>query len=170
MQTAVQCLSNYLLHIINHNDRFSNSQIIPHFHAKTIPSVSVESYLNRIVKFAPCDPECLLAIIIYLQKLAGKYGLKSLKVYDDTNLVVNSFNIHRLIITSFTIAVKFLSDTFYTNSHFAKVGGIHVQELNRLELELLLLLDFNLIISPLDMETIELITSIHSDSALDLLE
>jgi hypothetical protein len=35
--------------------------------------------------------------------------------------VVDSFNIHRLIIAGVTCASKFFSDIFYTNSRYAKV-------------------------------------------------
>ena len=36
--------------------------------------------------------------------------------------VVDSFNIHRLVIAGVTCASKFFSDIFYTNSRYAKVG------------------------------------------------
>lgn len=39
-----------------------------------------------------------------------------------TYFVVDSFNIHRLIISGVTCASKFFSDVFYTNSRYAKVG------------------------------------------------
>lgn len=39
-----------------------------------------------------------------------------------TYFVVDSFNIHRLIIAGVTCASKFFSDVFYTNSRYAKVG------------------------------------------------
>ena len=35
--------------------------------------------------------------------------------------VVDSFNIHRLVIAAVTCASKFFSDVFYTNSRYAKV-------------------------------------------------
>ena len=39
-----------------------------------------------------------------------------------TYFVVDSFNIHRLIIAGITCASKFFSDVFYTNSRYAKVS------------------------------------------------
>lgn len=39
-----------------------------------------------------------------------------------TYFVVDSFNIHRLIISGVTCASKFFSDVFYTNSRYAKVS------------------------------------------------
>jgi PHO85 cyclin-6/7 len=41
---------------------------------------------------------------------------------DATFFVVDSFNIHRLIIAGVTCASKFFSDVFYTNSRYAKVS------------------------------------------------
>lgn len=58
--------------------------------------------------------------------------------------VVDSFNIHRLVIAGVTCASKFFSDVFYTNSRYAKVGGLPLPELNHLELQFLLLNEFRL--------------------------
>lgn len=40
--------------------------------------------------------------------------------------VVDSFNIHRLVIAGVTCASKFFSDVFYTNSRYAKVCFLHL--------------------------------------------
>lgn len=69
-----------------------------------------------------------------------------------TPLVIDSYNIHRLIIAGVTVASKFFSDVFYTNSRYAKVGGLPTQELNKLELQFLLLNDFRLAISPEELQ------------------
>ncbi|KAG0189008.1 hypothetical protein DFQ28_004003 [Apophysomyces sp. BC1034] len=57
---------------------------------------------------------------------------------------IDSYNIHRLIIAGVMVSSKFFSDVFYTNTRYAKVGGLPVSELNSLELEFLFLNDFNL--------------------------
>ncbi|KAJ2978805.1 hypothetical protein NUW58_g7379 [Xylaria curta] len=69
-----------------------------------------------------------------------------------TYFVVDSFNIHRLIIAGVTCASKFFSDVFYTNSRYAKVGGLPLAELNHLELQFLLLNDFRLCVPVEDLE------------------
>ncbi|GAV53055.1 hypothetical protein ZYGR_0AI03370 [Zygosaccharomyces rouxii] len=61
--------------------------------------------------------------------------------------VMDSHNIHRLIIAGTTVSTKFFSDFFYSNSRYARVGGISLQELNYLELQFLVLCDFELLIS-----------------------
>ncbi|KAF9180092.1 hypothetical protein BGZ51_000055 [Haplosporangium sp. Z 767] len=57
---------------------------------------------------------------------------------------INSFNIHRLLITCVMVAAKFTSDLFYSNARYAKVGGLSLGELNQLELELLFTTKFEL--------------------------
>ncbi|KAK5989014.1 PHO85 cyclin-6 [Cladobotryum mycophilum] len=69
-----------------------------------------------------------------------------------TYFVVDSFNIHRLIIAGVTCASKFFSDVFYTNSRYAKVGGLPLAELNHLELQFLVLNDFRLAVPVEDLE------------------
>ncbi|ETN38915.1 uncharacterized protein HMPREF1541_06957 [Cyphellophora europaea CBS 101466] len=66
--------------------------------------------------------------------------------------VVDSFNIHRLVIAGVTCASKFFSDVFYTNSRYAKVGGLPLVELNHLELQFLILNDFRLSIPVEELE------------------
>lgn len=46
--------------------------------------------------------------------------------------VVDSFNIHRLVIAGVTCASKFFSDVFYTNSRYAKVYSRIGREMNQL--------------------------------------
>ena len=62
-----------------------------------------------------------------------------------TYFVVDSFNIHRLIIAGVTCSSKFFSDVFYTNSRYAKVilhattasiSGLLTDRYNRLEVSL----------------------------------
>ncbi|KAM5451196.1 cyclin-like protein interacting with PHO85 [Microsporum audouinii] len=67
-------------------------------------------------------------------------------------LVVDSYNIHRLVIAGVTCASKFFSDVFYTNSRYAKVGGLPLIELNHLELQFLLLNDFRLAVPVEELE------------------
>lgn len=51
-------------------------------------------------------------------------------------------------------AAKLTDDNFYNNSYYAKIGGIATAELNRLELQLLKLLDFRLVVSPAELRAV----------------
>ncbi|KAI5810223.1 cyclin-domain-containing protein [Peziza echinospora] len=82
--------------------------------------------------------------------------ISGLSVNDAYNMshffVVDSFNIHRLVIAGVTCASKFFSDIFYTNSRYAKVGGLPLVELNHLELQFLILNDFRLAVPVEELE------------------
>jgi hypothetical protein len=54
--------------------------------------------------------------------------------------------VHRLILVSILITHKFYTDPFYKNSDIARIGGVHLQEINFLEEEFLDIIDFNLIV------------------------
>ncbi|PVU92192.1 hypothetical protein BB561_003981 [Smittium simulii] len=69
-------------------------------------------------------------------------------------LFLNSYNIHRILLTAMTAAQKLSSDFFYKNSSYAKIGGISTEELNFLEMELLFLLQFNLFVGQEEQQRI----------------
>ena len=62
----------------------------------------------------------------------------------DTGLYLNSTNFQRLFLVSTMTAAKFLDDFYYSNKHWAQIGGITTQEINRLELEFLFRMGFSL--------------------------
>jgi hypothetical protein len=61
---------------------------------------------------------------------------------------LSSLTVHRFLITAATVASKGLCDAFCTNTHYAKVGGLGVTELNMLELEFLKRVDWQIVPQP----------------------
>ncbi|KAL9553588.1 hypothetical protein MBANPS3_003222 [Mucor bainieri] len=141
IQHLIKIVSNLLDSMLSTNNQLPTTQIT-YFHSRAIPNISVLSYLTRIHKFAPFTNEALLSMLIYFDRMTKL----------DDGFTINSYNIHRLLITSIVVASKFTSDIFYANSRYAKVGGIPLVELNQLELELLFLLDFQLYIPLEDIQ------------------
>lgn len=115
------------------------------FHARNIPSITITAYLNRILKYCPTDPEVFISVLVYFdrilriasdkaQPIFGSYyptfnvshtstlvrSTLPVPAYDDT-FTIDSFNVHRLVITTIAVATKFFSDQFYTNSRYARV-------------------------------------------------
>ncbi|GJT31997.1 cyclin-U4-1-like protein [Tanacetum coccineum] len=68
-------------------------------------------------------------------------------------LSINSFNVHRLLITGVMVAAKFMDDLYYNNAYYAKVGGISTTEMNFLEVDFLFGLGFQLNINPTTFHT-----------------
>lgn len=111
------------------------------FHARNIPTISLEAYLLRILRYCPTTNEVFLSLLVYFDRMS-----KLSQEATGTRFAIDSYNVHRLVIAGVTVASKFFSDVFYTNSRYAKVGGLPQAELNQLELQFLLLNDFHLVI------------------------
>uniref|UniRef100_A0A2P2JBS4 Cyclin n=1 Tax=Rhizophora mucronata TaxID=61149 RepID=A0A2P2JBS4_RHIMU len=107
------------------------------FHGVRAPSISIQKYLERLYKYTSCSPSCFVVGYVYIDRLLHKYP---------DSLVV-SLNVHRLLVTSVMVASKMLDDVHYNNAFYARVGGVSNAELNRLEMEFLLLLDFGVVVS-----------------------
>ncbi|KAI9276958.1 cyclin-domain-containing protein [Phascolomyces articulosus] len=104
------------------------------FHSRSVPTIGIHAYLARILKYCPCTNECFLSLLVYFDRMSR----------NSSCLRIDSYNIHRLVISGIMVASKFFSDIFFTNTRYAKVGGLPVAELNALELEFLHLNDYNL--------------------------
>ncbi|KZW03842.1 cyclin-domain-containing protein [Exidia glandulosa HHB12029] len=126
---------------------FANQSTSLAFHARNIPTISLESYLLRILKYCPISNEVFLSLLVYFDRMT-----RLARETTGTVFAIDSYNVHRLVIAGVTVASKFLSDVFYTNTRYAKVGGLPQAELNQLELQFLLLNDFNLLIVKDEMQ------------------
>jgi len=118
------------------------------FHARNIPTISIESYLLRILKYCPTTNEVFLSLLVYFDRMSRS----SSNANGAPSFAIDSYNVHRLIIAGVTVASKFFSDIFYLNSRYARVGGLPQTELNHLELQFLILNDFRLLIAPEEMQ------------------
>ncbi|EJD01305.1 cyclin-related 2, partial [Fomitiporia mediterranea MF3/22] len=117
------------------------------FHARNVPSISLQAYLLRILRYCPTTNEVFLSLLVYFDRMS-----KLAQEATGNRFVIDSYNVHRLVIAGVTVASKFFSDVFYTNSRYARVGGLPQAELNQLELQFLLLNDFRLSISTDEMQ------------------
>jgi len=140
--------------IIAHNDQLPfRIEDVTRFHARAAANITVRDYLRRFVQFCALERCCILAILVYMDRLRKS----------NARAIVSSITVHRIIITAIVVATKTLCDSYYTNDHYAKIGGITMAELNVLELEMLLLLDWRLSITPetLQQYYVKLVRSSH---------
>lgn len=61
---------------------------------------------------------------------------------------VSSLTVHRFLITAATVAAKGLSDSFWTNPTYARIGGISTSELATLEMEFLQKVQWRIVPKP----------------------
>ncbi|KAF4655900.1 mitochondrial peripheral inner membrane protein, partial [Perkinsus chesapeaki] len=148
--TFLRGLMTILLNMIEIGDAMESSRIInnspvnhPEFTGSYIPYISVWSYLERLSKYFHCSSECFVLALVYLDRAVKATAATS------TPLYVTSYNVHRLILTSLVLAVKFNDDFYYSNKRYAEVGCLtSTVELNRLEAAMLKLIDFSLYVGP----------------------
>lgn len=102
MPKLITFLSSLLQKVAVSNDL--NSRLQPQkisvFHGLTRPTISIQSYLERIFKYANCSPSCFIVAYVYLDRFAQS----------QPTLPINSLNVHRLLITSVMVAAKFMDD------------------------------------------------------------
>lgn len=133
----VPVLACVLNQLCNRNDQLPITQAgVTKFHALRPPAISIRDYLERIAKYAACSGECFVLALVYVDRI----------IQTNPNFVVNSLNIHRLLITSVMLAAKFFDDQYFNNAYYAKVGGVPSSEMNTLEVEFLFMTNFTLFV------------------------
>mmetsp|Transcript_90899 Transcript_90899/g.294123 ORF Transcript_90899/g.294123 Transcript_90899/m.294123 type:complete len:205 (+) Transcript_90899:245-859(+) len=109
------------------------------FDSSTIPPITISKYLMRLSATFRCSDATFIAALIIVDRLLE---------YDGGRLPLTMRNVHRVFLASLVVAVKYHEDLVYSNSHYAKAGGVHLREVNRLERVLLVALDFDLRVEP----------------------
>jgi hypothetical protein len=104
------------------------------FNSKSIPNISTYDYMLRIVEYSNLEENTLILSLIYIDKIAR---IKK----------ITKYNIYKYLITSVLIALKYNEDEIYNNNYYSQIGGINYEELMQLELNFLVLIDFNVYIN-----------------------
>jgi len=134
-QSFVAALANVLTHLASLTGRPNK---VTHFHCVRAPQLSIYDYLLRISKYFQCSNECFVLCLVYIDRIV--------KLHPE--FTICTLNIHRLLVTSVMLAVKFFDDVYYSNAYYAKVGGVKLKEVNALEQQFLRLIDWHLRVSP----------------------
>lgn len=111
-------------------------KLLTRFHSRTPPAISIQTYLARLTKFNNFTQATLLTTIYYIDLLSHNY---------QPYFTLNSWTVHRFLLVATMLAQKSLEDFFYTNDHYAKVGGVALTELNCLELDFLTRVNWKLV-------------------------
>ncbi|KAM3125124.1 hypothetical protein CJJ07_003563 [Candidozyma auris] len=111
-------------------------KLLTRFHSRTPPAISIKTYLARLTRFNNFTQATLLTTIYYIDLLSHNY---------QPYFTLNSWTVHRFLLVATMLAQKSLEDFFYTNDHYAKVGGVALTELNCLELDFLTRVNWKLV-------------------------
>ena len=112
------------------------NSIMSPFDSKTIPNISIHSYLERINKHAKCSDPCFVVAYIYINRVLKNKGF-----------ILSRQNIYRLILASMVVAIKYNDDVFASNKSYSMIGGVDLDEINILEPCILDLLQFHLFVT-----------------------
>jgi len=108
------------------------------FHSTAKPGIGPELYMARLRQFFCCSGTCYVLALVYIDRLVKRCP----------DLIISEMCCHRLLLVSLMTAAKFHDDVFYANAYYAKVGGVSVQEMNRMEKQFLLMLGWRLQVQP----------------------
>ncbi|ODQ53582.1 hypothetical protein SAICODRAFT_6842 [Saitoella complicata NRRL Y-17804] len=133
--------------------RIQRDCIARRFWSKAPVGIGLEGYLRRIHTYCPMSTAVYIAVGRYLHRLvnppttpifSSPSSDSSISSTASTNtpISVTPLNIHRLALASLRLAQKFFEDKIHSQGRFAKVGGVAVRELGRLEVGLLFLLEW----------------------------
>lgn len=121
------------------------------FTTPKISAVSIIAYMTRLVQHSRARAVVLISLLIYFDRIAERVKEVSEKAplaeRNQHPFIMDSYNIHRLIITGFTISLKYITDLYYKNDYLSALGGVTLKDLNFMELRFLVLLDFKLAVS-----------------------
>ena len=106
------------------------------FSLKTIPEINIDNFLKRINKY--CEPEIstLILSLIYIDKFCI-----------DGDIVISEYNIHRILLASIFLSLKYNEDILFSTKYYSKIFGIHIKELILLERKFLEIINFNVFVS-----------------------
>ena len=112
------------------------SDIMALFTSDSEPPISLLDYVNRLIYYTriSISPVNLAVALFYIERIE-RSGLCS----------VNQYTIFRLFAVSYLIAYKYMDDPpVMKNADFSKIAGVSLQELNRLETNFLVAINFEL--------------------------
>jgi PHO85 cyclin-6/7 len=90
------------------------------FHARNVPTITLEAYLLHILKYCPTTNKVFVYLLVYFDRMA-----KISEEATSREFIIDNVNIHCLVIAGVTVTSKFFSDVYYTNSRYAKISDLH---------------------------------------------
>ena len=106
------------------------------FSRKSPSKVTLKHYFHRIKKYTQIEQSTLIIALIYTDRICTTSGI-----------ILNPHNIHKIILGCLLLAIKYNEDIYFNKEHYAKVGGVSIEESNNLEYFSIQLLSFDLFIS-----------------------
>ena len=99
---------------VQRNDALMRTSMLHDFESERMCALTASEYLSRMMRYGKCSPCCAVVGLIYLQRVKARVP----------SACITSRNMQRLLLTAVMLANKFLDDLYFSNKHWAKIGGI----------------------------------------------
>ncbi len=103
---------------------------------RNIPPISIKDYLERLCKHSKINTSTIILILIYIDRICNIQKFK-----------LTYYNVHKLILASMIIAIKYNEDEYYSNKFYSKLGGVSISEIVFLEYNFISLIHYNLFVN-----------------------
>lgn len=113
------------------------------FDSSSVPRIPIDKYLHRLKAVFHCSDAAFVLALIIVDRLL----MEGIRTRQEPQRLT-PWNVHRLFFASLIVTVKYNEDLVYGNSHYAKAGGMHLREVNRLERFFLTRLDYKMHVQP----------------------
>ncbi len=127
---TIEQLVKYKQKIKNLEENYKNKISL---NIKEIPNITITNYLKRLIKHSNPEPSTLILGVIYFDRICN-----------NGNIIFNFFNVYKLLLISFVLAIKFNEEYFETNQYYSKIGGLNLNNFNKLEIKVLEIINYDL--------------------------
>ena len=140
--TLMDVISNN--HLKEHYKHKLKLQSKQHFTSKKVPKISFGDYITRALNYTKINDSTLVIALIYMDRFCK-----------NKKILLTEFNLHRIFFSALLVAIKYNEDAYYSNLYYAKIGGLKLEKLNKLEAEFLSGISFQLFVNENDYEQYE---------------
>ena len=135
-------ISSILEKIIEENHKIENYEKIMEeqstlsFFCIEKPNVTIKNYLKRINYHLYLEESTLIISIILIDRICNI-----------SKIILNEYNIHRIILSSIFISLKFNEDKNFSHKFYSLIVGVFMDELQDLEIQFLKLINYKIFVS-----------------------
>ena len=131
----INAIAANLKDIIKENEKMQKNKYMFRdkvFYLEQIPPISLEDYIQHLVKYTNMNISTLILSIIYIDLFCEKF-----------QYFLSFNNIYRLLLISVFISLKYNEDIMVNSKTYSNIAGVSVEELKMLEYQMCVALDFD---------------------------
>ena len=109
------------------------------------PSLSIKDYLFRIQNYTEAEDNTIIIALMYIDRLS-----------DISSVLLTPYNVHRILFVSVLLAIKYNEDICFNFDFYAKIAGMPISDLKKMEREFVYLIKFKFYIDKDEFEKYKL--------------